>query len=306
MYDRSPAGAVLLLALTCLCIALGACGSSDAPRDPRSPAPAPAVALSAADRASWPRGVPRRDSVPVLVYRRVAPSAFARQMALLDHAGYDTIALDAFVRFVRGEPVPLPPRPMLLTFDGGRLDSWTATDSVLRDRGFGAVVFVDVGRVEAADPAYLSYRELERLQEAGRWDVQLQSGTGHQRIRWGPAPGNVGAFYAYRGSEEVLGGWRERVFSDITYGEDQLRHHVHGYRPRAFAPPYGNYGQAGTNDPRIPRLLLERLELSFAAVFTQDRDVFATPGARNPLGRLEMTGQTSEAALRARLVRGPA
>ena len=51
----------------------------------------------------------------------------------------------------------------------------------------------------------------------------------------------------------MLGGWRERVFSDITYGEEQLAAHVRGYRPLAFAPPYGNYGQAGTNDRRIPR-----------------------------------------------------
>jgi peptidoglycan/xylan/chitin deacetylase (PgdA/CDA1 family) len=288
-----------------MCLVLGACGSSGAPRDARSPRAAPEVALSAADRALWRRGEPRRDAVPVLVYRRVAPLAFARQMALLDHAGYDTIALDDFVRFVRREPVSLPPRPMLLTFDGGRLDSWTATDLVLRDRGFGAVVFVDVGRVEAQDPAYLSYGELNRMQEAGRWDVQLQSGTGHRRIQYGPAPGDVGPFYAYRGSEEVLGGWRERVFSDVTYGEEQLRH-VRGYRPLAFAPPYGNYGQAGTNDRRIPKLLLERLELSFAAVFTQDRDGFAIPGARNPLGRYEITPRSSEAELHTWLERGPA
>ena len=55
-------------------------------------------------------------------------------------------------------------------------------------------------------------------------------------------------------------------------------HHVEGYRPLAFAPPYGNYGQAGTNDPRIPRALLERLLLSFAVVFTQDRSGFAKAG----------------------------
>ena len=305
MSVRRRAGAVLLPTLACLCIALGACGSSGAPRDPRSPGPAPEVTLSTADRALWARGEPRRDAVPVLVYRRVVPSAFARQMALLDHAGYDTIPLADYVRFVRREAVSLPPRPMLLTFDGGRVDTWTATDSVLRDRGFTAAVFIDVERVEAEDPAYLSYGELDRLQESGRWDVQLQSGTGNRRIQYGPAPGDVGPFYAYRGSEEVLGGWRERVFSDVTYGEDQLRHHVHGYRPLAFAPPYGNYGQAGTNDRRIPRLLLERLELSFAAVFTQDRDAFAIPGARNPLGRFEMTPRSSEAELHGWLERGP-
>ena len=71
-----------------------------------------------------------------------------------------------------------------------------------------------------------------------------------------------------------------------------------GYRPLAFAPPYGNYGQAGTNDRRIPRELLARLLLSFDVVFTQDRSGFATPGAANPLGRIEITRDTTEAALR--------
>ena len=74
-----------------------------------------------------------------------------------------------------------------------------------------------------------------------------------------------------------------------------------GVTPDAFAPPGGNYGQAGTNDPRIPRLLLARLELSFDLVFTQDRPGFATPGAPNPLGRIEITPAVSDEQLRERL-----
>ncbi len=218
-------------------------------------------------------------------------------MVLLDQAGYETITLEEFVRFVKREKVSLPPRPLLLTFDGGRLDSWTGTDAILSELGFNAVLFVDVGRVEEADPMYLTWQELNRLQSSGRWDVQLQSGTGHRQIRYGSSPTDVGPFYAYRGSEEVLGGWRERVFSDITYGEEQLAAHVEGYRPLAFAPPYGNYGQAGTNDRRIPRELLARLLLSFEVVFTQDRSGFASPGSRNPLGRIEIARDVTEAQL---------
>jgi poly-beta-1,6-N-acetyl-D-glucosamine N-deacetylase len=296
-----------VVALACLCIAQAGCGEGhDTATDPRAPVPVPKVTLSAADRELWRPGAPARDAVPVLVYRDVTSAAFARQMTLLDHAGYATITLDQLAHFVRREAVDLPPRPVVLTFDGGRLDSFTRTDAILRRLGFGAALFVDVGRVEDGDPAYLTYEELGRLERGGRWDVQLQSGTGHRRIRYGPGPGDVGPFYAYRGSEEVLGGWRERVFSDITYGEDQLTHHVGGYRQLAFAPPYGNYGQAGTNDPRIPRLLLERLELSFPLVFTQDRGGLARPGARNPLGRFEIDGDTPEARLHSKLASGPA
>jgi hypothetical protein len=91
------------------------------------------------------------------------------------------------------------------------------------------------------------------------------------------------------------------VFSDITYGEQQLAHHVTGYEPLAIAPPFGNYGQVETNDRRIPRELLARLLLSFDVVFTQDRTGFATPGARNPIGRFEVTEDTSDTELRAML-----
>jgi hypothetical protein len=172
----------------------------------------------------------------VLRHRGVEPREFARQMVLLDHAGYEAI--------------------------------------------------------------------MRRLQRSDRWDVQLQSGTGGQLIKYGPRPNDVGPFYAYRGSEEIIGGWRERVFSDVTYGEEQLAHHVEGYRPLAFAPPYGNYGQAGTNDRRIPRLLLDRLLLSFEVVLTQDRSGFARPGAANPFGRIDVTSDVTEEELRELLAAG--
>ena len=296
-----------MLATLGVCIALlSACGQDgDRAADEgaaRTPVGAPRVALSADDRELWVGGPPRRAAVPALVYRSPAPDDFARQMVLLDHAGYETITLEEFVRFVSREKVSLPPRPLLLTFDGGRLDSWTGTDAILRELGFNAVLFVDVGRVEQGDPRYLTWQELSRLESSGRWDVQLQSGTGHRLIRYGPSPTDVGPFYAYRGSEEVLGGWRERVFSDVTYGEEQLATHVDGYRPLAFAPPYGNYGQAGTNDRRIPRELLARLLLSFQVVFTQDRGGFAAPGSRNPLGRIEIARAMTDAQLHALLV----
>ena len=186
-----------------------------------------------------------------------------------------------------------------MTFDGARLDSWTGSDGTLHKLGLNAVLFVDVGRVADEDSEYLTWRELNSLQRSGRWELQLQSGTGNHEIRYGPAPDEVGPFYAYRGSEEILGGWRERVFSDITWAERQLAFRIRGHQPLAFAPPYGNYGQAGTNDPRIPRELLARLLQSFEVVFTQDRSGLASPGAANPVGRIEISRDVTEAELHA-------
>ena len=65
---------------------------------------------------------------------------------------------------------------------------------------------------------------------------------------------------------------------------------------------YGNYGQAGTNDQRIPRALLARLLQSFEVVFTQGRSGVASPGATNPLGRIEITRDVTEGQLQALLL----
>jgi peptidoglycan/xylan/chitin deacetylase (PgdA/CDA1 family) len=304
-------------------LACAACGESsgDSARAPavRAPAPAPRVVLTAHERSVWAPQPPVRSVVPVLLYHGVAPvkgfaqradaaqgidpTQFARQMLLLKHAGYRTITLEQFARFIAGKPVRLPPRPLVLTFDGGRADSWTAGDAILHAIGFNATLFVDVGRVAAGDPEYLTWAELERLQRSGRWQIQLQSGTGNAQIHYGPRPGDIGPFYAYRGSEEVINAWRERVFGDIFLAERQLTARVDGYDPLAFAPPFGNYGQAGTNDPRIPRLLLARLFDSFPLVFVQDRSGLAVPqaGKPAPVGRIDITRTVTVDELRALL-----
>ena len=286
------------IAIAAVSLTVAGCGGSDPePRDERAARAAPDVHVAAGE--AWPAA--ETAGVPVLVYDRVPADDFARQMTLLERAGYETIALDSLVRFVQGKPVDLPPHPLVVTFADARLETWAGSDAILRRLGFRAVLFVDVGRIEKDDPAVLTWEELDRLQRSGRWEVQVEKGTGDREIRYGPRPGDVGSFYAYRGQDEVLGGWRERVFSDISYAEQQAAHHVEGYRPLAIAPPDGNYGQAGTNDRRIPRELLARLLLSFPLVFTQDRGGFAQRGDRNPIGRIAVTAGVSDAELRARL-----
>ena len=295
-----------LLALAGLSVAIVACGGSEeeGARDvsSREASPAPQIELSAEDARRWAPAPAGEPVVPVLLFRAAAPDELARTMALLDHAGYRTIGLDELIRFVRREPVELPPRPLLITFDGGRLETWAGSDAILREHGYRAVIFVDTGRVRSGNRAHLTWKELAALQRSGRWEVQLRSGTGNRLIKYGPGDEDVGPFYAYRGSEERLDGWRERVFSDINDAEELISHRVPGYRPLAFTPPFGNYGQAATNDPAIPRELLARLEASFPLVFTQDRSGLARPGTRNPLGRIEVSGgEASEAALLAQL-----
>jgi peptidoglycan/xylan/chitin deacetylase (PgdA/CDA1 family) len=277
----------------------GACGDAE----PGTPQELPA-SLTAEERAVWAPLPPDRSAIPVLLYHGIGPADafsnpddaaygvdadhFAKQMSLIAHAGYRTVDLRTFLDFVAGREVELPPRPLLLTFDDARLDSWTGADEVLDQLGFRAVLFVDVGRVVAGDPEYLTWEQLRDL-DGDRWEVELHSGEGHTQIRFGPGDDDFGPFYAYLEQGEDFDGWQHRVRSDIEWGQRMLERHLRSYRPLAFAPPYGNYGQDGTNHPEIPVDLLAWLVDRFGTVFTQDVNARATPGSGQPLGRIQVT-----------------
>jgi peptidoglycan/xylan/chitin deacetylase (PgdA/CDA1 family) len=291
----------LIAALAAL-LALAVAGCSDEP--PAAPEgakhesaannPAP-VTLSAEDKAVWRTARPTPGRIPVLLYHGVAdrsefsnqadafyavePGDFAKQMALLHHAGYRAITLEQFRAFHRGEAVGLPARPILITFDDGRADARNA-DAVLERYGWSATMFVDVGAVHRNAAEYATWEELAAMQRSGRWSIQLHAGRGHHNIRYGAGEREVGPFYAYKDARngETLADWHARVVDDLEWGEQQLRRHVPGYRPLAFAPPFGAYGQLDTNDPRIPKLMAQELRRRFGLVFVQQDPHLAQPG----------------------------
>jgi peptidoglycan/xylan/chitin deacetylase (PgdA/CDA1 family) len=293
---------VALVVLAALLVA--GCGQTPKPAAPTVharnaiPGPPPDVTLTGQDRAVWQRAPKAHDRIPVLLYHGVdvrggfanqadafygvAPANFAKQMALLDHAGYRAITLEQFTRALAGKRVVLPPRPILITFDDARADSWLNSDLVLARYGWSAVMFVDVGAVARRDAEYLSWDQLAAMEQSGRWSLQLHAGRGHHNIRYGSGPRDVGPFYAYRDAlgGETLAGWQRRVAADLAWGVRELRAHLPGYQPLAFAPPFGAYGQLGTNDPQIPRLLSRELRDHFGLVFVQQDPHPARPGER--------------------------
>src|SRR4051812_4677686 len=155
------ASAVALVAFTgCLFAAWGEAHDGAPARAARTPSPAPDVELTAQEKQVWAPLKPDRSTIPVLLYHGIGPESdfsnkadagygvdvddFAKQMTMLDHAGYETVDLKTFLDFVAGKPVDLPPRPFLLTFDDARANSWTGADGILEKLGFNPVMFVDV------------------------------------------------------------------------------------------------------------------------------------------------------------------
>jgi hypothetical protein len=125
----------------------------------------------------------------------------------------------------------------------------------------------------------LSWQEIRSMQSSGIWTVQEHGGRGHEYLDYnaGGAKGGVYAFRRYipgssgeRGHLETFNSFQRRVTSDILWGNQQFSQQVPGYRPLAFAVPYANYGQQGTNDRRIPGFMLSWLRHHFDVVFGGD------------------------------------
>jgi peptidoglycan/xylan/chitin deacetylase (PgdA/CDA1 family) len=294
------ARAWLLAAVAAGLVALCGCGSQGAP----APRPPLGIELTAQERSVWRPLPASRAGIPVLLYhgigerdefRNPADAAyavtradFAKQMALLRAAGYQTITLEQLRAFTAGEPVRLPRHPLLLTFDDSLSNSFEGADAVLRQLHWNAVMFVDVGDVVARAPGYASWQRLAAAQRLGRWELQLHAGRGHHNIAY-DAAGTKGPYYAYRvANHESLAQWQRRVRGDLEWGDAQLRSHVPGYRALSFAPPYGNFGQLSTNDRRIPRRLGSWLRRRFGLVFVEDPARYARPGD-GVVPRLEIT-----------------
>ena len=306
---RGGAAFLLLpLSLVPLFLALPKFTSNGQAMDPeRVPLAAPSLDLSDAQLSRW-RPLPAFDgAIPVLAYHgingrfdhySISRKTFAQQMEMLDRAGFETVSIAQYVRFLQGDVDGLPPRPILITFDDGRLDSYRGADKVLADHDFRATMFVIVGRVDSGGSFYLNWQELRMMAESGRWDLQEHSGVGHVNVVYNAA-GDVGEAYAYRRyvkglGLESFGDYRQRVREDILWGKTTMEQKIPGYTPWTFAVPYGNYGQNGTNDSRIPEFLNRFLRRNFLAVFLTRPPKFTTAFTpRGKIGRYEIHTVTS-------------
>jgi Polysaccharide deacetylase len=282
----------------------------------RAPLPPPRVHLSAAQERQWRAFPSYTRVVPVLVYHGINASndslavtrrLFSEQMLALKIGGFHPITLAQYVNLVHGDRRDLPAKPILLTFDDGRLDAYRAANDILRNYGFHATICT-FASWPVTNPGFsLTWDELKSVEASGIWSVQEHGGDGHEYVVYDREGGKGGvyAFLRYIGSDsghsghlEDFSSFKRRVTSNILWGERQFAAHLPGYRPLAFTVPEGNYGQQQTNDQHIPQFMLPWLKQHFAVVFGGD---YLSQGHNR---RYEISGRFSP-ALSYRITMGP-
>jgi peptidoglycan/xylan/chitin deacetylase (PgdA/CDA1 family) len=129
-----------------------------------------------------PDGVFRQAWVPILMYHHVEdpppgadawrldlsvrPADFEAQLHYLKQEGYESITLnDLALHLTMGKP--LPPKPIIITFDDCYADAYTHAFPLLQRFGFVGTFFLISEPVDAGDPAFLSWTEVEEMHAAG-------------------------------------------------------------------------------------------------------------------------------------------
>lgn len=261
---------ILLCALLLACLTLGgkagAAGIELLPLTPPLPAP--------------------EASVPIIMYHLVTenpryigkygitPAMLEDDLRYLQREGYSTVVMADLIDYVH-EGVPLPAKPVMLTFDDGNTSDVTYVLPLLEKYDMRAVFSV-IG--EAADKytaqraenprakfPNMTWCEIKRLHESGRGEIQSHGYNVHGKNGAGIRRGESDAAY------------HARLLADLQKLQERCQAEL-GEVPTTFTYPLGIFS-AGT------QAVLE--ELGFVASLScQEGDNVLKPGERGKLFRL--------------------
>ena len=149
--------------------------------------------------------------VPVLMFHSVADHKRPRHWSFLSmpthtfelcvrylcNRNFNTISLKQLYKYMKYN-TPLPPKPIVLTFDDGFLDNWVYAYPILKKYGMNGVIFVNPDFVDSMTKArpnledvwrgrkgesdleywgYLSWEEMRRMERDGTMEIQSHAMT---------------------------------------------------------------------------------------------------------------------------------
>jgi biofilm PGA synthesis lipoprotein PgaB len=199
------------------------------------------------------------DAIPVIAWhdiveRRgadeyaVTVAEFREQLRYLKEEGYTPVSLQQLDEARHGR-APLPPRPVLLTFDDGLASYATRALPLLRSYGYPSVLAVVTAWADGRSvPSHyqgrlLGWEELRRIAAPGDVEIVSHSDDLHRGLRSNPQGNQAPAVVTreYReppGRYESEAEFRQRVRADLARSHARLLAELK-QAPRAVAWPYG-------------------------------------------------------------------
>ena len=145
-----------------------------------SPSPKPSPSPSPSARIEFPRHFGKQVTIPILTYHyignnpnpedklryslSVTPDNFEAQMQYISQNGYTTINLDTLYSSLKGA-FPLPPKPIILTFDDGYMDFYYNAYPILKKYNLSATSFIPTGLMNQG--YYLNWDQIKEMDKSG-------------------------------------------------------------------------------------------------------------------------------------------
>lgn len=224
----------------------------------------------------------RRTKIPALLYHGISTihrgdsipvESFRSQMRALKGKGYQSITVTELAEILDRKRA-LPEKPILITFDDGRVDSFENADPVLKETGFRATMFVHLSRLRKPY-FHSSHEDIARWASTGRWDIQAHGTRAHDPMAI-DGFGRRGHFLPNRmwlpdeGRLETLAEYQDRVANDLQQAKRGVEAIVPGRRVVAFAFPFGDYGQNDySNTPEAVAINQGLVRRNFKLAFVQ-------------------------------------
>ncbi|MBX3253615.1 MAG: polysaccharide deacetylase family protein [Chitinophagaceae bacterium] len=171
---------IILLAGTYACHPATEQAGSPATDPVVSPAPANQPGTFTEANGADAATIIARPEVPVLCYHQirewratdsrlakdvvVPPATFRSQMKLLADSGYQTILPDQLYDYLT-KGTPLPPKPVMLTFDDGDVDQYNIAYPEMKKYGFKGVFFIMT--VSLGRSIYMKTEHVKELSDEG-------------------------------------------------------------------------------------------------------------------------------------------
>ncbi|MBX3241836.1 MAG: polysaccharide deacetylase family protein [Chitinophagaceae bacterium] len=161
----------------------------------------------------------------------VPPARFKAQMQILADSGYQTVLPDQLYDYLT-KGTPLPPKPIMITFDDGVVDQYTIGAPELKKHGFKGVFFIMT--ISLGRSIYMSKEQVKGLAEEGH---AIETHTwSHQNLK------------KYQPED-----WDEQIVKSCKQLED-----ITGKPVRYLAYPFGVWTQEG-----IPELKKRDIKAAF-------------------------------------------
>lgn len=231
----------------------------------------------------------KAQSVPILLYHGVINNPkwkpdgvsisladFREQMFALKTAGYQTVKIEDYLAFSRGQK-DLPRKSFVLTFDDGRNDSYYPVDPIIRTLGYTAIMNVITGRSLALEKEkssfHLSQDELSKMLESGRWEMasHTQNGHGYVKIDSNEKDGHFLSNKLWLNDKNRLetdDEYKKRIYNDLLASKNDLEKKL-GVKALAFAYPFGDFGQVSDNFPESRNIIIDTAKSIFSLSFAQ-------------------------------------